>query len=128
MSFDKICERFLAPAQLQISDLESQLACLNTQQIDYADFYFQSSRHESWLLEDGIVKDGSYNIEKGVGIRAISGEKTGFAYSDQISLKAINDAANAAKSIVKSGQEKQVKLIMPTPAPLIYGQSDPLLS
>ncbi|WP_372880124.1 metalloprotease TldD [Psychromonas sp.] len=128
MSFDKVCERFLAPAQLQISDLESQLACLNTEQIDYADFYFQSSRHESWLLEDGIVKDGSYNIEKGVGIRAISGEKTGFAYSDQISLKAISDAAGAAKSIVKSGQEKQVKLIMPTSAPLIYGQSDPLLS
>ncbi|MFT7053415.1 MAG: TldD protein, partial [Psychromonas sp.] len=128
MSFDKICERFLAPAQLQISDLESQLSALNSTQIDYADFYFQSSRQESWLLEDGIVKNGSYNIEKGVGIRAISGEKTGFAYSDQISLKAINDAANAAKSIANSGQEKQIKLILPTPAKLIYGESDPLIS
>lgn len=128
MSFDKICERFLAPAQLQISDLESQLAALNSNQIDYADFYFQSSRHESWLLEDGIVKDGSYNIEKGVGIRAVSGEKTGFAYSDQISLKAIKEAADAAKSIVKSGQEKQLKLIMPIPSKLIYGESDPLIS
>ena len=75
MSFDKICERFLAPAQLQISDLESHLARLNTDQIDYADFYFQASRHESWLLEDGIVKDGSYNIEKGVGRRHVGGPR-----------------------------------------------------
>ena len=126
MSFDKVCERFLAPAQLQISDLESQLSRLCTPQTDYADFYFQASRHESWLLENGIVKDGSYNIEKGVGIRAVSGEKTGFAYSDQISANAITQAANAARSIVKSGQEKQVKLMLPGNAPVIYGQSDPL--
>lgn len=128
MSFEQVCQRFLAPAQLQVSDLEAQLARLRTPQIDYADFYFQASRHESWLLEDGIVKDGSYNIEKGVGIRAVSGEKTGFAYSDQISAKAISDAANAARSIVKSGQEKQVKLVLPTQSPLIYGSSDPLKS
>ncbi|MFT6984542.1 MAG: TldD protein [Psychromonas sp.] len=128
MSFDQVCERFLAPAQLQISDLESQLGHICTPQIDYADFYFQSSRQESWLLEDGIVKDGSYNIEKGVGIRAISGEKTGFAYADQISAKAISEAANAARSIVKSGQEREIKLLLPKSAPLIYGHSDPLNS
>ncbi|MCW8995473.1 MAG: metalloprotease TldD, partial [Psychromonas sp.] len=128
MSFDKVCERFLAPAQLQISDLESQLSRICTPQVDYADFYFQASRHESWLLEDGIVKDGSYNIEKGVGIRAVSGEKTGFAYSDQISANAITEAACAARSIVQSGQEKQIKLIIPGESPLVYGQSDPLQS
>ena len=128
MSFDQVCERFLAPAQLQISDLESQLSRICTPQIDYADFYFQASRNESWLLEDGIVKDGSYNIEKGVGIRAVSGEKTGFAYSDQISANALTEAAHAARSIVKSGQEKQVKLVRPNGAPAVYGQSDPLQS
>ncbi|WP_019616308.1 metalloprotease TldD [Psychromonas ossibalaenae] len=128
MSFDQVCERFLAPAQLQLSDLESQLASIYTGQIDYADFYFQASRNEFWLLEDGIVKDGSYNIEKGVGIRAVSGEKTGFAYSDQISAQAIKDASNAAKSIAKSGQEKQIKLILPEQSKLVYGESDPLLS
>lgn len=128
MFFDQVCERFLAPAQLQISDLESQLGRICTPQIDYADFYFQSSRHESWLLEDGIVKDGSYNIEKGVGIRAISGEKTGFAYSDQISANAISAAANAARSIANSGQERQIKLLLPKACPLIYGYSDPLRS
>lgn len=128
MSFDKVCERFLAPAQLQISDLESQLSRICTPQVDYADFYFQASRNESWLLEDGIVKEGSYNIEKGVGIRAVSGEKTGFAYSDQITANAITEAANAARSIVNSGQEKQVKLIVPGESQRVYGQSDPLQS
>jgi len=128
MSFEQVSERFLAPAQLQMSDLEAQLGRICTPQIDYADFYFQASRHESWLLEDGIVKDGSYNIEKGVGIRAVSGEKTGFAYSDQISAGAITEAANAARSIVKSGREKQVKLILPEQATPVYGDSDPLES
>lgn len=126
MSFDQVCERFLAPAQLQINDLESQLSRICTSKIDYADFYFQASRHESWLLEDGIVKEGSYNIEKGVGIRAVSGEKTGFAYADQISQSAIIEAGNAARSIVQSGQEKQVKLILPTEYSQVYGNSDPL--
>ena len=126
MSFDEVSERFLAPAQLQISDLEAQLSRICTPQIDYADFYFQSSRNESWVLEDGIVKDGSYNIEKGVGIRAVSGEKTGFAYSDQITAKAMTEAATAARSIVKSGQEKQIKLVMPNGSPAIYGESDPV--
>ena len=59
MSFEQVCERFLAPAQLSVSDLQLQLGRISTPQIDYADFYFQSSRHESWSLEDGIVKDGS---------------------------------------------------------------------
>ena len=67
--------------------------------INRADLYFQTSRHESWVLEDGIVKEGSYNIEQGVGVRAISGEKTGFAYSDEIVLPALNQAADAAKGI-----------------------------
>ena len=128
MSFQQVVDNFLAPADMQISDLESQLSQISGAHIDYADFYFQASRHESWLLEDGIVKEGSYNIEKGIGIRAVSGEKTGFAYSDHISKKAISEAANAAKSIANSGQEKTIKLVMPTPQPIYYGTSDPLES
>lgn len=128
MSFDQVCDSFLSPAQLQISDLESQLAFICLPEVDYADLYFQSSTHESWLLEDGIVKEGSYNIEKGVGIRAVSGEKTGFAYSDQISKKAITEAASAARSIVRSGQEGQVKQLLPKQSPRFYGESDPLQS
>ncbi len=128
MSFDQVCERFLAPAQLQLNDLEQQLGRICMPQIDYADFYFQASRHESWLLEDGIVKDASYNIEKGVGIRAVAGEKTGFAYSDQISKRAIVEAVNAARSITKSGQEREVKLSLSPPPKLVYMPSDPLAS
>jgi len=117
MSFQQVVDNFLTPAEMSISDLEAQLSQISGAQIDYADFYFQASRHESWLLEDGIVKEGSYNIEKGIGIRAVSGEKTGFAYSDHISKKAIAEAASAAKSIANSGQEKTIKLIIPTPQP-----------
>lgn len=128
MSFEQVCDSFLDPAQLQISDLESQLAFICLPEVDYADLYFQSSTHESWLLEDGIVKEGSYNIEKGVGIRAVSGEKTGFAYSDQISKKAISEASSAARSIVRSGQASQIKLLLPKQSSRFYGESDPLFS
>jgi len=128
MSFQEVVDNFLTPAEMNLSDLESQLSHISGGDIDYADFYFQASRHESWLLEDGIVKEGSYNIEKGVGIRAVSGEKTGFAYSDQISKKTIKEAANAAKSIASLGQDKSVKLLLPTSQPLYYGAADPLQS
>ncbi len=75
--------------------------------IDAADIYFQSSRLESWVLEDGIIKEGSHNIEQGAGIRAISGEKTGFAYSDELQFPALIEAARAARSISQSGQPGQ---------------------
>jgi len=128
-TFKPVCERFLSPASLSVNDLEKSISRLCSPQIDYVDFYFQSCRHESWLLEDGIVKNGSYNIDKGVGIRAVSGEKTGFAYADQISKKSILEASNAARSIVKSGQEKQIKLILPKDQPVpIYGGLDPIVS
>ena len=128
-TFQPVCDRFLSPSSLTISDLEKSISRLCTPQIDYVDFYFQSCRNESWILEDGIVKNGSYNIEKGIGIRAVSGEKTGFAYADQISEKSILEASNAARSIVKSGQEKQIKLILPSTQPILaYGHSDPLVS
>src|SRR6187455_800518 len=71
--------------------------------VDSADLYFQLSREESWALEDGIVKEGSASIEQGVGVRAVSGEKTGFAYSDEIRLPALLEAAGAARAIARGG-------------------------
>jgi TldD protein len=71
--------------------------------VDYADLYFELSREESWSLEDGIVKDGSHSIEQGVGVRAISGEKTGFAYTDEVLLPALVEASDAARAIASSG-------------------------
>ena len=73
--------------------------------IDYADLYFQYSRHESWALDEGTVKSGNFGIDQGVGVRAVSGDKTGFAYSDEITGGALLDAASAARSIAASGQE-----------------------
>jgi TldD protein len=95
--------RLLAPGGLAASDLDRVFSQLMGPSIDAADLYFQHSRSESWLLEEGIVKDGSHSIEQGVGVRAISGEKTGFAYSDEIVLPQLLDASRAARAIAQGG-------------------------
>lgn len=126
MSFEAVSERLLAPTELSLDKLDSVLASMYQHKLDYADLYFQASRHESWVLEDGIVKEGSFNIEKGVGVRAISGEKTGFAYSDQLSLAALQQAAKAARGIAKQGQSGSLSLLKPSSAALMYPAIDPL--
>jgi hypothetical protein len=83
----------LAPFSLTEGDLARTFGQILTHQVDYADLYFQYSRSEAWSLDEGIVKSGSFNIDQGVGVRAISGEKTAFAYSDDISARALGDAA-----------------------------------
>ena len=95
--------RLLAPAGLAASDLEHAFGRLLGPGVDFADLYFQHSRQESWSMEDGIVKSASHAIEQGVGVRAISGEKTGFAYSDELRLPALLEAAGAARAIARSG-------------------------
>jgi len=87
--------------------------------IDSADFYFQASHYESWSLEDGIVKDGSFGIEQGVGVRAISGERTGFAYSDEMTMPAVEQAARTVRAIARSGQVASVKM----PGPMATGRT-----
>src|SRR5690606_10324428 len=77
--------------------------------VDFADLYFQISREESWALEDGIVKDGSASIEQGVGVRALAGERTGFAYSDEIILPALEEASRAARAIATHGGGRSVQ-------------------
>ena len=95
--------QLLAPAGIGDSELTRVLDTLMSARLDYADLYFQYSRHESWSLEEGQVKSGSHSIEQGVGVRAVSGEKQGFAYSDDIVLPALTDAASAARAIARSG-------------------------
>ncbi|MCE2596053.1 metalloprotease TldD [Motilimonas cestriensis] len=126
MSFETVCQHLLGPTELNGDKLESVLASMYQHDLDYADLFFQSSRHESWVLEDGIVKEGSFNIEKGVGVRAVSGEKTGFAYSDQLSFAALQQAANAARGIAGAGQSGKVKILTPTHGKIIYPELDPL--
>ncbi|HXM83564.1 MAG TPA: metalloprotease TldD [Burkholderiales bacterium] len=118
----------LAPFELETGKLERVFGTLAARKVDYADLYFQYSRFEGWSLEEGIVKSGSFNIEQGVGVRAISGEKTAFAYSDEISFNALQDAARATRAIAASGQVKRVKTnegSLPVP---LYPAVDPLAS
>lgn len=119
----------LEPAELSDRELQKVLGTALGQSVDYADLYFQSARHESWVLEDGIIKEGSYNIDYGVGVRAISGEKTGFAYSDDIILPALEQAAMAARSIAHQGGQNKVQTLQRNiiSRPL-YGADDPLKS
>src|SRR6266705_1214842 len=92
----------LEPFGLDETHLARALAEIQAQRVDDADLYFQYTRSEGWSLEEGIVKTGSFSIDQGVGVRAIAGEKTAFAYSDEISLPALEDAAKATRAIARS--------------------------
>ncbi len=119
----------LEPAGLGVNDVEKILGRLMTPRIDYADVYFQYSRREGWLLEGGKVKSGSYSIEQGAGVRAVSGEKTGFAYSDELQLPALTDAAGAAAAIARSGRaQSQVAVGDARKHAALYPPIDPLES
>jgi TldD protein len=103
-------QELLADSEIDAGILTSTLDSIYQRKVDLADLYFQSSSHESWMLEDGIVKEGSYNIERGVGVRAVSGEKTGFSYSDDITPLALQKAADAAKGIANAGKSAKVQV------------------
>ncbi|NTV71212.1 MAG: metalloprotease TldD [Azonexaceae bacterium] len=119
----------LAPFSLNEGDLSRTFGQILTHQVDYADLYFQYSRSEAWSLDEGIVKSGSFNIDQGVGVRAISGEKTAFAYSDDISSQALGDAANAVRAIAAAGQNSNFGQFFPsTVARSLYVPNDPIAS
>ncbi|PQQ39198.1 MULTISPECIES: metalloprotease TldD [Photorhabdus] len=128
MSLTSVSEHLLAANKLSHQDLFSVLGQLAERRLDYADLYFQSSYHESWVLEDRIIKDGSYNIDQGVGVRAISGEKTGFAYADQITLNALQQSAQAARSIVHENGNGKVHTFGEVTYSQLYAAIDPLQS
>ena len=100
---DQATQLLLAPAALEFGQLSKVLGEIHVHHVDYADLYFQYSRIENWSLEEGIVKSGSFSIDRGVGVRAVSGEKTAFAYSDDISLEALTHAARATRAIGRQG-------------------------
>ena len=119
-------ERLLAPAGIGDGDLNSILDRLMGHAIDSADLYFQSTRFESWVLEDGIVKEGNHSIEQGAGVRAISGDKTGFAYSDEIVMPALLEASQQARAIARSGRQASLQAWRPTGELGLYRPVDPL--
>ena len=118
----------LEPHALDQRALENVFGQLATHQIDYADLYFQYSRSEGWSLEEGIVKSGSFNIDEGVGVRAVSGEKTAFAYSDDVSLSALSSAAEATRAIARQGQVATARVPARVPGRQLYAPDDPLAS
>ena len=118
----------LAPGGLNDHHLQNVIHTLSARNIDYADLYFQSTYSESFALENGIIKSGSFDIDRGVGVRAISGEKTGFAYADDIEMPALLQAANAARSIVKQGDEQTVQAFHKRKGQALYQPINPLHS
>ncbi len=121
-------QELLAPGGLDRGRLEQVLSDLMGPAVDSGDIYFQSTRHESWSLEDGLVRSGTHSTEQGVGIRAISGEKTGFAYADEIVLPSLMQASGAARAIARHGSQGQVQAWKSQKAPVLYGIDDPINS
>jgi len=119
-------QALLVPAGLKENHLEILLGKVLGGGIDHADIYMQAVCSEHWLLEDGIVKEGSFNISQGVGIRAMSGEKTGFAYAEDLVLPALEKAAEAARSIAHSGQTGQLCVAKATLPHTLYPSANPL--
>ncbi|KIE94649.1 putative protease TldD [Actinobacillus pleuropneumoniae] len=123
---NQVSESLLAPSGLELSHLSKVLDHFANRQIDYADLYFQLSQDESWSLEDSIIKEGGFYIDRGFGVRAVSGEKTGFAYADQIGLSQLEQCATAARSITNASGQLSVKSFKQTNAIKRYVSVNPL--
>ncbi len=109
-SFAIAREQLLEGAGLELSALDRALSAAMVRKLDYVDLYLQLTRYETWTVEDGIVKEGAYSVDQGVGVRAISGERTGFAYSDDLDETALTDAVVAARGIARAQGEGSVKV------------------
>jgi TldD protein len=121
-------EILLAPYALDTGALERVFGQMLAHRVEYADLYFQYNRSEGWSLEEGIVKSGSFNIDQGVGVRAVSGEKTAFAYSDDISFDALSAAAQVTRAIAQQGAAGKSAVARRTAARQLYLPHDPLAS
>ncbi|NNM69987.1 MAG: metalloprotease TldD [Gallionella sp.] len=121
-------QTLLTPYALDAGRIEQVFASMMAHRLDYADLYFQFSRAESWSLEEGIVKSGSFSIDQGVGVRAVSGEKTAFAYSDDISLNALESAAHATRAIARQGGAQSVPMMKQGSRRDIFLPHDPIAS
>ncbi|WP_305909173.1 metalloprotease TldD [Methylomarinum sp. Ch1-1] len=125
---NQVTQSILAPHGMQTGDIDQVMAKLLSVPVDAADIYFQTSHFESWVLEGGIIKEGSHNIDHGAGVRVVSGEKTGFAYSDRLELPILLEAANNVKAIVRQGQNRQTRVEESGNWPQFYAPLNPLSS
>jgi TldD protein len=120
--------QMLAPAGLDMRVLHRALDALMAKKLDYGDLYFQLTRYETWTVEDGIVKEGVYSIDQGVGVRAVVGERTGFAYADALDEDSLLDAVHAARGIARSGGKGKFRAGRPVATESLYPAVDPLAS
>ncbi|MHB1515536.1 MAG: metalloprotease TldD [Acidiferrobacteraceae bacterium] len=128
-TLDQVRQSLLEPAGIGSNELDRTMSRMLNGGVDYADLYFQYGRHESWALEEGHVKNATRSIEQGVGARAISGEKTGFAYSDDLVAPALLEAASSARAIARQGGEGTAPVVWRKGASLaLYGDIDPLVT
>ena len=126
-SLEAVSQQILEPSELELDQLGGFLDGLQGRNVDAGDLYFQTSQQESWVMDDGILREGSFNIEKGVGIRAMSEEKTGFAYCDDLRSNAITQAISNARAIVKQGQSgSSVSRLKTSPANALYTAANPV--
>ncbi len=116
----------LAPANLDHGKLSRVLAAIHAHEVEFADLYFQHARFESWSLEEGIVKSGTFSIDRGVGVRAVAGDKQAYAYSDDISPAALDEAAKAVRANARQGQSAVAPLAQRGAARALYALADPV--
>ncbi len=125
-NLDLARSRLLEQNELTMPQIEQTLSNMMLRHIDYAELYFEQSSQESWVLEDGIVKDGNFSIDSGVGVRAVSGEKTGFSYSDDIRWDAVIEAGQSARAIARNGSNGKIRTWEGHPNRSLYQAVNPL--
>ncbi len=125
---NQVEKNLIGQSGLDSERIQKTIDYIHQNQVDYSDLYFQACRNESWVLEDGLIKEGSFNIEKGVGVRAVTGEKTGFAYSDEITPDSLQSAAVAARGIANAGKSATHKAWVKRESGDIYLPCEPLES
>ena len=127
-AFAAVEATLLQPNDIDAAQLDGLFGTLAAHQVDDADLYFQYSRSEAWSLEEGQVKSGSFSIDQGVGVRAVAGDKTAFAYSDDIRMAAMREAAHTVRAIATAGQSAAVRMPAQVKGRSLYAPIDPLAS
>lgn len=126
--FQTVTQDLLHANQLSADELAKSLAHIGAHHVDYSDIYCQRTAFESWHLDEGIVKSGSFQIDQGVGVRAVSGEKTAFAYADSLTADAISRAADTVRVIGASGNSAPIRVPSPIATPNIHGAFNPIVT
>lgn len=127
-TYQTVVDQLLTANQLTPAQLGASLDLISSHHVDYADIYCQHTAYESWHLEEGMVKSGSFQIDQGVGVRAVSGEKTAFAYADSLNHEAVNRAAKAVRAIGDAGAQQRAHIAAPHHGKLIHAVDNPIVS